>query len=256
MASEITKKIIREDPWQSLKSFTQARIALGKTGVAVPLSEVLSFRLSHAHARDAVFSGMKTDKLREGFHQFNLPVHELQSLAGNRVVYLQRPDHGRKLDTGSIQILRQYQQSAFDIVIIIADGLSGAAVNSHAVLLLEQVFALLQKKSFSIAPLIIVQQGRVAIADEIGQLLNAKLSLILIGERPGLTTSESLGAYITYQPKSGLTDESRNCISNIHSGGLSYETAARKIVYLIRFAIELKLSGIGLKEDERLFLNK
>jgi ethanolamine ammonia-lyase small subunit len=253
-SSEISKKIVHDDPWHSLRSFTKARIALGKTGVAIPLKEVLEFKLAHALARDAVFSELKTNELYTVLQSFELPVYLLHSIAADRTTYMQRPDYGRRLDGDSAKKLTETGHNEFDIAVILADGLSAPAVNIHAIPLLEKVFELLKKYNYSVAPVTLVQQGRVAIADEIGYLLHAKLSIILIGERPGLTTAESLGAYITYHPKPGLTDEARNCVSNIHPDGMGYDMAAEKIVYLARAAMEFKLSGINLKDDNRLLL--
>lgn len=255
MSSIIKKEnLVKEDAWSSLKTFTKARIALGKTGVAIPLKEVLRFQLAHAYARDAVFSELKTAELYAALQSFQLPVYLLHSMAKTRVEYLQRPDHGRKLDDDSARELKEANEKQFDIAIVLSDGLSASAVNVHAMPVLKRIFELMKNHGYSIAPLCLVQQGRVAIADEIGYLLHTKLSLILIGERPGLTTPESLGAYITHDPKPGLTDEARNCVSNIHSDGLYYDIAAEKIVSLVRSAIELKLSGVNLKEDNRLLL--
>lgn len=245
---KITSNFISPDPWRGLKAFTNARIALGSTGVAAPLKEVLDFRLCHAHARDAVYSVLKTDELTSSLQQFQLPVISVNSLAKDRTVYLQRPDHGRKLNNGSIGKIENESSSA-DVAIIIADGLSATAINEHAVPVLNKLIPLIRRSGFAIAPIVIASQARVALADEIGSLLNAKLSLILIGERPGLSSPDSMGAYITYRPSPGLTDESRNCVSNIRPEGLTYELAAEKLARLIQASLQLKISGILLKEN-------
>lgn len=245
---KITSNFISPDPWSGLKAFTNARIALGSTGVAAPLKEILDFRLCHAHARDAVYSVLKIDELTQSLQQFQLPVIHVYSLARDRTDYLQRPDHGRKLNNGSVNKIESESSSA-DVAIIIADGLSAIAINEHAVPVLSKLIPLIRRSGFTIAPLVIAEQSRVAIADEIGSLLNAKLSLILIGERPGLSSPDSMGAYITYRPSPGLTDESRNCVSNIRPEGLSYDLAAEKLTKLIQASLQLKLSGILLKED-------
>lgn len=250
----IIKRVrVQEDAWSSLRSFTQARIALGRTGSAIPLNAILQLRMAHAHARDAVFSELKTTDLQTALQSFQLPVHLLHSRAGDRAGYLQRPDLGRRLDEESAKYLAAAGKG-FDIAIILADGLSATAVNSHAVPLLQHLIGPLHQSGYSIGSLCLVQQGRVAIADEIGSLLQARLSLILIGERPGLSSPESLGAYLTYCPVPGLTDEARNCISNIHAGGLPYDIAAEKISRLVRSSLKLQLSGIKLKDDDRLLL--
>jgi ethanolamine ammonia-lyase small subunit len=250
---ELQKIIMQDsfipDAWRSLKLFTNARIALGRTGVASPLKEVLDFRMCHAHARDAVYSIMNVNELFEAFQQFQLPVVNVKSKAKDRAEYLQRPDHGRKLDDISINKLKNESSYSADVVIVIADGLSATAINDHAFPVLVKLIPLLKQSLLAISPIIITEQARVAIADEIGSILNAKLSVILIGERPGLSSPDSMGAYITYQPFPGKTDESRNCISNIRPQGLAYDAAAEKIARLINSSLQLKLSGTMLKED-------
>jgi ethanolamine ammonia-lyase small subunit len=236
------------DAWEALKAYTSARIALGKTGVSMPLKETLSFKMAHAHARDAVYSTLSETDLVESLKQFNLPIFLLKSRANTRNEYLQRPDWGRRLEHTSLAQLKDYD-SPSDVAIIMADGLSATAINEHAVPLLEILIPKLQQTGFSLAPLSIVQQGRVAIADEIGFLLKTRFTVILIGERPGLSSPDSMGAYLTYNPSVGLTDESRNCISNIRTEGLSYALAAEKIFYLINESFRLKYSGVALKDN-------
>lgn len=236
------------DPWAALKTFTAARIALGRTGNAIPLKESLAFKLAHAHARDAVHSSLQTEMLINELSSLVLPVQLLHSRAADRMQYLQRPDSGRKLNDVSADTLSKLCCHPADIAIIVADGLSATAINLHSTYLLQHLIPLLQSASFSLAPLCIVQQGRVAIGDEIGALLQAKLTVMLIGERPGLSASDSIGVYITYRPAVGNTDEKRNCISNIRPGGLLPERAAQKISYLCAEALRLKLTGIYLKD--------
>ncbi len=239
---------VEADVWQPLKAFTDARIALGRTGVAIPLKESLNFKMAHAHARDAVYSELNETALIEDLKKFQLPIYTLHSKAQSRHEYLQRPDYGRQLNQASKEQL-QGDNPKMDIAIIIADGLSATAINNHAVPLLEILIPFLQQLGFSIAPLSITQLGRVAIADEIGFLLNAQFSIILIGERPGLSSPDSMGAYLTFNPKIGLTDESRNCISNIRLEGLSYKNAAEKILYLVKESFRLQYSGVDLKDN-------
>ena len=240
---------VAQDTWQSLKIYTAARIALGRTGVAIPLKEVLAFKLAHAHARDAVYSELKEAELIGDLEQFQLPIYALHSRATNRHEYLQRPDFGRQLSEISTKILHTAHAPASDIALIIADGLSATAINNHAVPLLKILIPLLQQSNFKIAPLSIVHQGRVAIGDEIGFLGHAKFSVVLIGERPGLSSPDSMGAYLTYNPTVGLTDESRNCVSNIRLEGLNYQSAAEKIFYLISESFRLQYSGVALKDN-------
>ncbi|MBL7817171.1 MAG: ethanolamine ammonia-lyase subunit EutC [Saprospiraceae bacterium] len=241
-------KLIKPDAWEFLKTHTDARIALGSVGTAMPLAEVLAFKMAHAHARDAVYSELNESALIDDLATFDLPIYTLQSQVNNRHTYLQRPDWGRKLSEASKKELAQAKGNA-DIAFIMADGLSATAINKHAFLLLKILIPLLQQAGFSIAPLSIVRQGRVAIGDDIGETLQAKCSVVLIGERPGLSSPDSMGAYLTYQPKVGLTDESRNCVSNIRSEGLSYQTAAEKIFYLIQESFRLQYSGVSLKDN-------
>lgn len=247
----IPKSFTKQDAWHPLKKFTNARIAIGRTGTAIPLAETLQFRADHANARDAVYATLDSEKLGTEAGLFNIPVMHLQSSAANRIEYLQRPDRGRQLNTGSKTKLAG--SPPCDIAVVIADGLSAHAVEQHAVPVLKELFYLWANKNFSISPICVVQQGRVAIGDEIGMLLKAKLSVVLIGERPGLSSPHSMGIYITYQPVTGLTDESRNCISNIHPlGGLSYSIAASQAFNLIQSAFASQLSGVLLKKGHHL----
>jgi ethanolamine ammonia-lyase small subunit len=251
--------MIEQDIWHPLKAFTNARIALGRTGTAIPLKEVLQFKLAFAHAKDAVYSALNKEVLIEQLKVFNLPIYSLNSKAINREMYLQRPDFGRLLNMESINLLKENKGAIkYDVAIIIADGLSAIAMNKHAFPVVELLINELKRLNYSIAPITIVEQGRVAIGDETGYYLNAQMSVVLIGERPGLTSPDSMGAYLTYNPKLGLTDERRNCVSNIRPEGLVYEFAAQKILYLIQESLRLKLSGVELKDNsmEHLIQNK
>ncbi|SEA96404.1 ethanolamine ammonia-lyase subunit EutC [Pedobacter hartonius] len=236
------------DSWESLKEFTAARIALGRVGDSIPLSESLAFKLAHAHARDAVYSELNREALLTGLADFHLPLIEIRSKAENRNQYLQRPDLGRTPDESSLKTLKDHA-SAFDISIILADGLSAHAINSNVIPLLKVLLPLLREAGYKLAPLCLTQQARVALSDHIANGLGATLALILIGERPGLTAADSIGAYLTYQPRPGLTDESRNCVSNIRPRGLPFEAAAKKVFYLVQEAFKRKLSGTGLKDN-------
>lgn len=250
--SGLKKISIQQDPWSSLKEYTAARIALGKTGTALPLKALLDFKLAHAHARDAVYSILNKELFGRELTAMQLPYFVLHSRANTRHKYLQRPDFGRQLHSDSHKQLTTFDSNGYDIAITIADGLSATAVNDHAIPLVKILIPVLQQGNFRVAPICIVEQGRVAVSDETGFLLKAKLSLILIGERPGLSSHDSLGAYLTYEPTIGTTDERRNCISNIRPEGMSVEHAAEKIFYLIKEALRLKLSGVQLKDNMRL----
>lgn len=240
---------IQEDAWTSLRSYTNARIALGRTGTAVPLKESLAFRLDHAHARDAVYAALDFNQMHTELAVFGVPVLELHSQAANRQEYLQRPDKGRRLSAESVSELQQQQARPANIAIMLADGLSALAVQSHAVTLLQHLIPVCKKNNFTLAPITVIQQARVAIGDEVAHALKAELAIILIGERPGLSSADSLGAYITYAPRPGLTDEMRNCVSNIRPEGLPCNQAALRIAHLVKQALQLKLSGVNLKDD-------
>ncbi|WP_210517897.1 ethanolamine ammonia-lyase subunit EutC [Hymenobacter terricola] len=236
------------DPWAGLRAFTAARIALGRNGTSVPLREALAFKLAHAHARDAVYSTLNTEQLLADLAAQQLPVCQVRSQAPTREAYLQRPDHGRQLDEPSKKLLAEQAPGDCDIVLILADGLSATAINDHAGPLLRLLLPQLQHAGFRLGPIVLAEHARVALGDEIGQLLRARLALVLIGERPGLSSPNSLGAYFTYAPRPGLTDEARNCVSNIRPEGLGYELAADKLFFLLREALRLQLSGVGLKD--------
>ena len=242
---------IEPDPWQNLKQFSRARIALGRTGVSIPLKETLQLKLAHAHAKDAVYSVLNNADIEKQLTNFQIPILQVCSCAGNRNEYLQRPDLGRRINKESVSVLQNHS-SKFDISIIISDGLSAIGVNQHVVPVLQILIPMLIELDYSITPITLVSQARVAIGDEIGHMLGAKLSLIFIGERPGLSVFDSLGVYLTYHPITGLTDDKRNCISNIHSEGLDYHAAVHKIIFLIKESLRLQLSGVSLKDSSNL----
>lgn len=224
---------------RSLRDFTNARVDLGRVGDSVPTQEMLAFRLAHAQARDAVHAPMDTRSLMEEFSREGWDAQQLTSLAKNRQEYLLRPDLGRSLSEQSCEWLDKAALK-LPIVYCVVDGLSAAAIHHRAAELLRE----LQPQT----PMFVVEQGRVAIGDQIGGLVDAEVSVLLIGERPGLSSPDSLGVYITYRPQSGRTDAERNCVSNIHDQGLSYGIAAQKILYLVQEARSRKLSGVDLKE--------
>jgi ethanolamine ammonia-lyase small subunit len=239
------------EPLSFLKEFTPARIAIGSTGNSIPTKHSLAFKLAHAHARDAVYTTMDSEALADELASFNLPVLQLRSRAESRPQYLQRPDMGRLPDEYSVNRLTD-QITGDDVVIIIADGLSALAIHENISDLLKVLVPKLLAANLKVGPLCLVQQGRVAIGDPIGDALSAGLSIVLIGERPGLSAADSMGAYLTYQPKPGLKDNARNCISNIRPGGLDHLTAADKIFYLVQEAFRRKLTGVELKDNEGL----
>lgn len=243
-----------DDPWRPMRDLTTARIGLGRAGVSVPTRHNLGFQLAHAQARDAVNGALDSSALQLELAATGHETLLLHSTAGDRVTYLRRPDLGRRLDRESVRrltALRRSRSEHYDAVFIIADGLSALAVQRHAVPLLNSVLALLPSDEWRLAPLAIAQQARVAISDEIGLLLGARQAIIMIGERPGLSSPDSLGIYLTYGPQLGNTDAQRNCISNVRAAGLSYEQAAETLVYLMREARRRRLSGVKLKDGAR-----
>lgn len=240
------------NPWLELRRLTPARIALGRTGTSIPTRAQLDFQYAHAQARDAVHlpfdHAALSSQLAERGHESLL----LHSAAIDRNSYLQRPDLGRKLSDTSAQTLREYASAhpgGVDLVIVIADGLSALAVHRHTLPFLARLEEQIAVEGWTVAPVILVEQGRVAVADEVGELLGAKMTVILIGERPGLSSPDSLGLYFTYNPKVGLTDAYRNCISNVRLEGLSYGMAAHRLLYLMREACRRQLSGVNLKDE-------
>ena len=236
------------NPWAHLRKNTPARIALGRTGVSLPTSEHLKFQLAHARARSAVHHLMDARKLAEDLSRFG-SVLEVESAAVDRPVYLQRPDLGRQLSRASAERLSAGIKGPFDVAYVVADGLSAFAIERHIVPFLEAMLPVSDNSGWSRAPLILAKQARVALGDEIGALIGAKIVVMLIGERPGLSSPDSLGIYLTYSPRVGLTDADRNCISNVRAEGLSYAEAAYKLHYLIGHALKRKLSGVNLKDE-------
>lgn len=237
------------EEWRVLQSLTAARIAIGRRGVSIPYKHALAFNAAHAVAREAVYSTLDKKSLKEKIEALGLSVVELQSKITSREHYLQRPDLGRRLCDGSLSILSPAKDCRYDISISIADGLSAMATNQHAVPLLSVLISKLKKANLSVAPVALIDQARVAIADEVGSAFNAKIAVIFIGERPGLSAADSLGIYLTYEPAPGKTDASRNCISNVRREGLSYELAADKLFYLLTKSLQFGYSGVNLKDD-------
>lgn len=238
------------DPWNTLRRFTPARIGLGRAGGSIPTRELLEFQLAHARARDAVHRELDVAGLHARLAAVQMDSLALASAAGDRHTFIQRPDLGRILDEESKALLESRPQTqTWDAVFVIADGLSALAIERHALPVLAMMRALLVREGWRIAPCCSVSQGRVAIGDEIGALLPAKMSVMLIGERPGLTSPDSLGAYLTWNPLPGRSNAERNCVSNIRPEGLSYAAAAYKLLHLMRQSRSRQLSGLQLKED-------
>jgi len=232
----------------ALRELTPARVGLGRSGASMPTDALLAFTLDHARARDAVHTAFDAQHLVAELAGLGLQVGEVSSQARNRRDYLRRPDLGRMLDPDSRRALEQ-QSGANEVAIVIGDGLSPAAVNVHAVELVRQLAPRLTEAGISLGHVVVASGARVALGDEIGTVLGARMVVMLIGERPGLSAPDSLGAYLTFAPRIGLTDEKRNCVSNIHGAGLSYEEAAFKIAWLVREGIARQITGVALKDE-------
>ena len=231
-----------DDPWAVLRAATRARVALGRAGDALPTVRELEFRAAHAAARDAVHQPLEPDRLRAALGDL-LEVH---SAAPDRATYLQRPDLGRQLADGT-----QLPRADADLAVVVADGLSPRAVHEHAAGL---VTALLERlPGWSVAPLVVAHQARVALGDAVGEALGARAVVVLIGERPGLSSADSLGAYLTWDPRPGRVDAERNCVSNIRPPhGLGYRRAAQTVAALLAGARTLGASGVALKDEAAL----
>ncbi|MDG3087886.1 ethanolamine ammonia-lyase subunit EutC [Vibrio hannami] len=252
---------VNESQWKSLKQFTSARIAIGRAGNSIPTQELLGFQLDHARAIDAVHKALDVEVLKKQlmeseatrFATSDAPI-VVNSKARDRMVYLQRPDLGRQLEEMSWENLKAHSlnhDKKYDLAIVIGDGLSSTAIQNHALPVVERLAQKMvsdNNHDWSLAPITIATQARVAIGDDIGECLNAKIVLILIGERPGLTSPDSMGIYMTWSPKRGAKESSRNCISNIRPEGLGYDDASNKAFYLLGESLKLQISGIELKD--------
>lgn len=241
----------RDDPWTRLRRFTPARIALGRAGGSLPTRALLEFGAAHAGARDAVHHPLDAGPLLEGLAARGLGQLSVASAAGDRPTYLCRPDLGRRLDQDSSASLEAWRAASDgdppDLVLVLADGLSALAIERHALPLIDALLPVLG--DLRLGPVAVARQARVALGDEVGALLAARQVVVLIGERPGLSSPDSLGLYLTHAPRPGRTDAERNCISNVRPEGLAYVDAARRLAFLIRGARELGVSGIALKDD-------
>ena len=248
--------IVVPNAWQSLRSLTAARIALGRSGVSLPTAAQLDFQLAHARARDAVHLPLDTTQLTQQLRAA-LPGEPepfvLASAAADRTTYLQRPDLGRRLDDGSAERLKAWRNEraapVFDLAVVVVDGLSALAIAQNAAPFLQALVQRLATEDWALAPTTIVTQGRVAVGDEVGELLGARAVLVLVGERPGLSAPDSMGLYLSWAPSVGLTDAQRNCISNVRPDGLSVTEATYKLHYLLRESRRRQLTGVDLKDE-------
>jgi ethanolamine ammonia-lyase small subunit len=247
-----------------LRKYTSARVGLERAGSSLTTRHALEFALAHAQARDAVRSALDVAALLEALRERELPAVAVRSGAAGRTEYLRRPDLGRALSDASAALLASFEpvpdnlQPATSLTVILADGLSALATQRHAVPLLDALFPMLQigeaDSRWRLTPIVVAEQARVGLGDPIGAALRADVTVMLIGERPGLSSADSLGAYITWRPRLGRCDAERNCVSNIRVGGLDYATAARKIAWYVAEGRRLGLSGVAIRESDAALL--
>lgn len=246
--------MIARDPWSKLARHTPARIALGRTGASLPTEEVLRFALAHAQARDAVHTPFDADRVEEEVRALGFATLRAESAAPARDVYLRRPDLGRRLSDESRSRLAASAGAPVDLALVVADGLSSAAVHAHTRPFLAALKGRISDAGWTTAPVVIASQARVALGDEVGHLLKARAVALLVGERPGLSSPDSLGLYLTFSPRPGRSDAERNCISNVRPEGLAYDLAAFKLAWHIREAFARQLTGVDLKDESDLLL--
>jgi ethanolamine ammonia-lyase small subunit len=237
--------------WQSLRRFTPARVALGRAGGSLPTQALLDFRLAHARARDALLHPLEEAHLAEALARASgLEVLRLASAARDLDEFLLRPDRGRRLDPASAHLLAgKFPGADHDLVVCVSEGLSALATEAHAAAVVAALLPLLRADGWRLAPLCLVRRGRVAIQDDLGERLGVPFALMLLGERPGLISPDSLGAYLVHRPRVGNTDAQRNCVSNISSLGLAPEAAAAKLHWLLTEARRRGVSGVELKDE-------
>jgi ethanolamine ammonia-lyase small subunit len=234
---------------RDLRELTPARVGLGRAGASLPTEALLGFTLDHARARDAVHAAFDVSGLIAGLRGLGLQPVEVLSQARTRRDYLRRPDLGRILDPGSRRLLESRDAPSSQFVIVIGDGLSPTAVNVHAIEQVRHLTTQLDAAGIEIGATVVASGARVALGDEIGALLGVRMLLMLIGERPGLSAPDSIGGYLTFAPRIGRTDAERNCISNIHRAGLSYQEAAFKLAWLVREGLARQITGVALKDE-------
>ncbi|MFG1424898.1 ethanolamine ammonia-lyase subunit EutC [Roseixanthobacter glucoisosaccharinicivorans] len=241
--------MIERDPWLAFARHTPARIALGRTGASLPTQEVLRFALAHAQARDAVHTPFDAAAMDAQVRALGFETVQIASAAPARDVYLRRPDLGRCLAEASRATLEAAAHGPVDLALVVADGLSSAAVHAQAVPFLAALKPWIEKENWQVSPVCIASQARVALGDEAGAALKARAVLVMIGERPGLSSPDSLGLYLTFAPRPGCTDAERNCISNVRAEGLSHEAAAFKLAWLLKEALRRQITGVDLKDE-------
>ena len=248
--------MIARDPWAAFSRHTPARIALGRTGASLPTDEVLRFALAHAQARDAVHTPFDADAVAAEVESLGFPTIRVSSAAPARDVYLRRPDLGRRLSEESRSALAAAAGDPVDLALVVADGLSSAAIHAQTKPFLSAFKPFIARQGWSLSPVVIASGARVALGDEVGALLKARACVLLVGERPGLSSPDSLGLYLTFDPKVGRTDAERNCISNVRPDGLSFDLAAFKLAWHIREALLRQITGVELKDESDLLLEQ
>ena len=259
-ASATTPVTPADSRFDSLRTLTSARIGLGRAGTSLPTRALLDFQFAHAQARDAVHTPLDVHALIGDLASRQVAHLHVQSAAEDRDTYLKRPDLGRQLSPASALRLSEASkaqatsaegnaETGADLCIVVADGLSALAIHRHAAEMVGRILAMCSEDGWHCTPVVIVEQGRVAIADAIGEAFKARMTAILIGERPGLSSPDSLGIYFTYGPQKGLTDAARNCLSNIRPEGQNYTLAVHRLRYLMQQAMKRQLSGVALKDE-------
>ena len=238
-----------DDLWRRLAALTPARIGLGRAGAGLPTHEVLKFGLAHAQARDAVHTPMDAAAVAAEIERLGWPTVTVTSQAPDRATYLRRPDYGRRLSAESRTVLAEAASEPVDLALVVADGLSARAVHEGAGPMLAAFKPYADKAGWRLAPVVIATQARVALGDAAGEALKARALAVLIGERPGLSSPDSLGLYVTFEPRPGRSDAERNCISNVRPAGLSHDLAAFKLDWLLTQAFSRGLTGVGLKDE-------
>lgn len=243
----MTHALDHPDPWAELRAHTPARIALGRSGASLPTAELLRFGLAHAQARDAVHTALDLAAVSAALQTHGFETIEVESAAADRASYLQRPDLGRQLSAPSRERLRTWRAPGA-LLFVVGDGLSSNAIHRHAQPLLVELRSRLERAGPPLGPVVLARHARVALGDEIGQAMGAAMVLVLIGERPGLSSPDSLGAYLSWAPRVGCPDAERNCVSNIRPEGLAYPQAAARIAWLVQAARSLGATGVRLKD--------
>ena len=249
---------VEANAWERLKQFTDARIALGRVGGSLPTQPSLAFQLAHAQAKDAVLKALDIEGLRSQLTAVSTEILQVESCAQDKDIYLKRPDLGRELSEASRQLLKDYAQSnpnTYDVVIVAGDGLSARAIEDNAPYFIQQLYASCQQAQWRVAPFGIATGSRVALGDEIAEILQADMLVMLIGERPGLSSPDSMGIYYTWQARRGCHDAMRNCISNVRPAGLSTQLAIQRLLGLMNKSKQLGLSGVHLKDEHEMTID-